>query len=105
MVFQPAYDRGVSESPTIEISQEGLRSILNQIESELQDSEVYRRTMAGLQTMLGEASSTAHILVKAVGREAVRLSFQEVVRQYKVIPVPSGEMNNTRREALDSPQR
>jgi cytoskeleton protein RodZ len=105
MVFQPAYDRGVSESPTIEISQEGLRSILNQIESELQDSEVYRRTMAGLQTMLGEASSTAHILVKAVGREAVRLSFQEFARQYKVVPVTSQEMNTAKQKELEAPQQ
>src|SRR4028118_2429666 len=105
MVSQSPLGNGVIENPTLEISQEGLRSILSQIEAELVDSEVYRRTMAGLQTMLGEASSTAQILVKAVGREAVRLTFQQVVRQYKVIPVPSGEMNNTRREALDSPQR
>ncbi len=105
MVSQSPLGNGVIENPTIEISQEGLRSILSQIEAELVDSEVYRRTMAGLQTMLGEASSTAQILVKAVGREAVRLTFQQVVRQYKVIPVPSGEMNNTRHEGLDSRQR
>ena len=105
MVFQPAYDRGVSENPTIEISQEGLRAILNQIESELQDSEVYRRTMAGLQTMLGEASSTAHLLVKAVGREAVRLSFQEFARQYKVVPVADQEMNIAKQKELDAPQQ
>ncbi len=104
MVMQPMYGNGVIESPTIEISQEGLRSILNQIESELLDSEVYRRTMAGLQTMLGEASNTAQILVKAVGREAVRLTFQQVVRQYKVIPVTAEETHKARREELDSPQ-
>ena len=73
MVFQPAYTNGVSDA-TIEMSQDGLRSILNQIEAELLNSEVYRRTMAGLQTMLGEATNTAQLLVKAVGREAVRLT-------------------------------
>src|SRR4028118_1212922 len=105
MVFQPAYDKGVSEDSTIEVSQEGLRSILNQIESELLDSEVYRRTMAGLQTMLGEASGTAHILVKAVGREAVRLTFQEFARQYKVVPVTSQEMNTAKQKELEAPQQ
>lgn len=105
MVFQPAYSNGVSEGPIIEMSQDGLRSILNQIESELLDSEVYRRTMAGLQTMLGEASNTAQILVKAVGREAVRLSFQEFARQYKVVPVAPEETATSRHKELDSPQK
>lgn len=89
MVMQPTYSSGIMDNQTIEISQESLRSILNQIEADLIESEVYRRTMAGLQTMLGEASSTAQILIKAVGREAVRLTFQEIARQYKVVPVPS----------------
>lgn len=93
MVMQPTFGNSVVENQTIEISQESLRTILNQIEAELVDSEVYRRTMAGLQTMLGEASSTAQILVKAVGREAVRLTFQQVARQYKVVPVPSEQTN------------
>ena len=104
MVFQPTYSHGINESPTIEMSQDGLRSILNQIESELLDSEVYRRTMAGLQTMLGEASNTAQILVKAVGREAVRLTFQEFVRQYKVVPVAE-ETHKSRQKELDSSQK
>ncbi len=103
MVMQPTYGTGVAESQTIEITQEGLRSILNQIEAELMDSEVYRRTMAGLQTMLGEASGTAQILVKAVGREAVRLSFQEFARQYNVVPV-SEETIKTRQQQPNSPQ-
>lgn len=110
MVMQPTYGNGFIDSSTIELSQEGLRSILNQIEAELIDSEVYRRTMAGLQTMLGEASSNAHILVKAVGREAVRLTFQEFARQYKVVPVTpvaSDGMNQpteTEEEELEIPQ-
>jgi len=102
MVFQPAYNNSVDA--TIEMSQDGLRSILNQIESELLDSEVYRRTMAGLQTMLGEATNTAQILVKAVGREAVRLTFQEFARQYKVVPVPA-EKTNTVPKEFNSPQK
>lgn len=98
MVMQPTHGNGVIESPTIEISHEGLRLILNQIEAELLNSEVYRRTMAGLQTMLGEASSTAQILVKAVGREAVRLTFQELKRQHKIIPVSSEKTDLARQE-------
>lgn len=98
MVMQATYGNGVIEHPTIEISQEGLRSILAQIEAELVDSEVYRRSMAGLQTMLGEASSTAQILVKAVGREAVRLTFQQLVRQYNIVPASSERTKEVRQE-------
>lgn len=98
MVMQATYGNGVIDNPTIEISQEGLRSILSQIEAELVDSEVYRRSMAGLQTMLGEASSTAQILVKAVGREAVRLTFQQLVRQYNIVPATSERTKDVRQE-------
>jgi cytoskeleton protein RodZ len=105
MVMQATYGNGVIENPTIEISQDGLRSILAQIEAELVDSEVYRRTMAGLQTMLGEASSTAQILVKAVGREAVRLTFQQLVRQYNIVPVSSETTKEVRQEQSNFSQR
>ncbi len=98
MVMQPTYGYGFDDSPTIEISQEGLRSILNQIEAELTDSEVFRRTMAGLQTMMGEAFNTAQILVKAVGREAIRLTFQEFTRQYKIVPVTAPRNNHSNEE-------
>jgi hypothetical protein len=105
MVFQTTPSNGVIDNATIEISHEGLRSILTQIEAELLESEVYRRTMAGLQTMLGEGSSTAQILVKAVGREAVRLTFQQFTKQYKVVPVTSPETNPIQQEYFDSFQR
>lgn len=101
MVFQPVIGKNVTEVPTIEVTHEGLRSLLNQIEAELLDSEVYRRTMAGLQTMLGEGTHTAQILVKAVGREAVRLTFQEFARQYKIVPIPSEKINQVSHQELD----
>ncbi len=104
MVMQPSYGSGAIESTTIEMSHEGLRSLLNQIETELLDSEVYRRTMAGLQTMLGEASNTAQILVKAVGREAIRLTFQQMVRQYNVVPANPDKMNQAKSKESNSPQ-
>jgi cytoskeleton protein RodZ len=102
MVFQPTPGNGVIDNPTIEISHEGLRSLLNQIEAELIESEVYRRTMAGLQTMLGEASSTAQILVKAVGREAVRLTFQQFSKQYKIVPIESEDTNPAKQDQFNS---
>jgi cytoskeleton protein RodZ len=103
MVFHPVIGNNVAEVPTIEVTHEGLRSLLNQIEAELLDSEVYRRTMAGLQTMLGEGTHTAQILVKAVGREAVRLTFQEFARQYKLVPIPSDKTHQVQRPESVSP--
>lgn len=105
MVMQPTSYSGIMDNQTIEISQESLRSVLHQIEANLMDSEVYRRTMAGLQTMLGEASSTAQILIKAVGREAVRLTFQEIARQYKVVPVPTEKNHPTNPSEYEFSQR
>ena len=104
MVMQPMYSNPVLPSSPLEVSQEGLRSLLEQIETELINSEVYRRTTAGLQTMLGEASGAAQILVKAVGREAVRLTFQQFAKQYNIIPIASEEKSQASSEPSDSPQ-
>ncbi|NER50891.1 MAG: hypothetical protein F6J92_30320 [Symploca sp. SIO1A3] len=104
MVMQPTYGNTAIQYPVIEGSQEGLRSLLEQIEAELLDSEVYRRTKAGLETMLGEAASAAQMLVKAVGREAVRLTFQQIVEQYNIVPVASEEKNQASSEYADAPQ-
>jgi hypothetical protein len=104
MALQPAYGIGITESPTIEISQEVLRSILSRIEAELYSSEVYNRSLAGLQTILGEAAGNAQIMVKAVGREAIRLAFQQFAKTYKVVPVASTEISNNQQEQqLSSP--
>ncbi|MGB7444192.1 MAG: helix-turn-helix domain-containing protein [Coleofasciculaceae cyanobacterium] len=107
MVFQPADGNSFIDNSTIEISHEGLRSLLRQIEAELINSEVYRRTMAGLETILGEASQTGQILVKAVGKEAIKLTFQNFIRQYNIVPVTAegkNTKNETNKEKVDSSQ-
>ncbi len=87
MGIKPTFGYGSSDTSNIEFSQEKWRSILSDIEAELVDSEVYRRTIAGLQTMLGEESNIAQLLVKAVGQEAVRLTFNQFANNNKIIPV------------------
>ncbi|NET61765.1 MAG: hypothetical protein F6K47_38280 [Symploca sp. SIO2E6] len=104
MVMQPMSSNAALPNPAIEVSQEGLRSLLEQIEVELLNSEVYHRTKAGLETMLGEAASAAQILVKAVGREAVRLTFQQLARQYNIVPVASEDKGQANSDLSDSPQ-
>ncbi len=85
----PIYYLGVAESPTIEIPQAELSALLSQIEAELHSSKVYRSALASLQ-LLGETSPTATALVKAVGREAIRLVFLKLARRHDKVPVQTG---------------
>lgn len=104
MLSQSIYGFPVADSTTIEISKETLRSLLGQIESELHASEVYQRTLAGLQTLLGEAAESAQLLIKAVGREAIRLALGQFVKNYNVFAAVTSEETATDNvEVLDDP--
>lgn len=83
MALSPEAYFGVTDSPTIEISQENFRSVVGQIENELLCTDTYSHALATLQTMLGEAASAAEILIRAVSREAVKLAFQRFPKQNK----------------------
>jgi len=98
------YGNPALPSPTVEVFQEELRSLLEQVEAELVNSEVYRRTMAGFETMLGEAASAAQILVKAVGREAVRLTIEQLVEHHNIVPVACEDENDASCESSDFPE-
>lgn len=101
MGIKPTSGYGYSNTSTIEDSQERWQSILSDIEAELVDSEVYRRTMAGLQTMLGDESNTAQLLVNAVGQEAVRLSFHQFAKNNKIMPLSTTERDIGKEEELE----
>jgi cytoskeleton protein RodZ len=83
MALKPDAYLGVTDNPTIEISQDSFRSVIGQIENELLCSDTYSHALATLQTMLGEAASAAEILIRAVSREAVKLTFQRFPKQNK----------------------
>jgi cytoskeleton protein RodZ len=83
----PIYCLEGTGNPRVAISQEGLRSIFAQIEADLHRSEAYRRALAGLQKASEDAAEGMQSLVKAVGREAIRLALRQVVRQYQT-PTP-----------------
>lgn len=76
MALTPAAYPSVADPTTIEMSQEALRSILGQIETELYRSDIYQRAVASLQTLLGEAAQGTQILVQAVAREAIGLTLK-----------------------------
>ena len=105
MTMTPVYLFTIPGNPSIKISQDELRSLLGEIEAELHSSKVYLRAMATLQKLLGASGEPVKILLKAVGREAISLAFQQFAQQEKateghsVSPSPSVEA----KIATDSP--
>lgn len=69
----------------ISISPEGLRSLFFQTEAELHRSEAYRRAMNGLQKS-ADAAEGFQAMIKAVGREAIRLALRQLVKQSHTAP-------------------
>ncbi|NJM19197.1 MAG: hypothetical protein HC836_06905 [Richelia sp. RM2_1_2] len=78
MVMSSMYSLSVPGQPAIEISQDELRSLLSEIETELHKSKVYRRALATVQKLLGPSSEQAKLLFKAVGREAIGVAFRQL---------------------------
>ncbi|HIK04427.1 MAG TPA: helix-turn-helix domain-containing protein [Trichormus sp. M33_DOE_039] len=66
----------------ITLSQDELRSLLGQIEIKLHRSQVYRRIVDRLETLLGDSGEQAKVLCKALGREAIGLAFQQFAQEY-----------------------
>jgi hypothetical protein len=78
MVMTSMYSLSVPGQPSIEISQDELRSLLGEIETELHNSKVYRRAIATVQKLLGPSSEQAKLLFKAIGREAIGVAFRQL---------------------------
>ena len=104
MVLKPLPVSGQVEPPIAEISQEALRSILFQIEAELQQSEVYKRTLETLQQSVGSEEGGAQFLIRALSREAIRLAFKQLALQSKPHSVENqGEGESNTGRTLSSP--
>ena len=93
MTVKSASSLSVVGSATLGLSPEGLRSLLSQIEAQLYHSEVYRRSVNSLESMLGETEESTQMLVKAVGREAIRLALQQFVTQYQAAALIAEPVN------------
>lgn len=91
MELKSAASLSVENQSSLEVSREGLRSLLTKIETELLNSEVYSSVLSSLQAMLGEAAAGAELLLKAVSREAIRLTFQGFTSDFT--PSPDQPMN------------
>ncbi|MEA5625944.1 helix-turn-helix domain-containing protein [Nostoc sp. UHCC 0251] len=81
MVTTPVYYLQILDNLNIEIPQDELRSLLGEIEVQLHRSRVYRRALAIVQKLIGEKTDQAQDLLKAVGREAIGLAFQQFAQQ------------------------
>lgn len=96
MELNPVTGFGVVGPTTTNVSPESLRSLVREIETELYYSEVYNIARQSLEKMLGQAASTAEIIIKAVGREAIQLALKQIARQEAtIIPIiePSANIN------------
>ena len=87
------YTLTLSGNSTIEISQDELRSILGEIETELHRSKVYRCALANTQKLLGSSAEQAKVLFKAVGREAIGLAFRQFIQQHQKVVTIKQETN------------
>ncbi|WP_026731001.1 helix-turn-helix domain-containing protein [Fischerella sp. PCC 9605] len=85
MATTPMYFLQILGNPTIEISQDDLRSLLGEIEAELHCSQVYRHALASVQQLFGDSAEQGKMLLKAVGREAIGLAFRQLVQQYQKV--------------------
>ncbi|BAZ66440.1 MAG: helix-turn-helix domain-containing protein [Pelatocladus maniniholoensis HA4357-MV3] len=107
MVTTPVYFSQILENPTIEISQDELRSLLGEIEAELHNSLVYRRALATIQKLLGDSADEGKILIKAVAREAIDLAFQQLVQKYQRVEksLEKSTNNQPQAESIDFTQK
>ncbi|MBP0017909.1 MAG: helix-turn-helix domain-containing protein [Cyanobacteria bacterium SBLK] len=62
------------------------QSVFSQIEANLEQSEIYQRVMAGLEHLAGDTLDTTRSLLQSFGREAIRVTFQQIAQHYHVAP-------------------
>lgn len=80
MVQELTYYLSVS-GEAAEVSSEGLRTILGQVEADLYRSATYGQVVSSLQGLPTEVSRQVQRMVQAVGREAIRLAFRRLVKK------------------------
>ncbi len=86
---------------SIEISQDEVRALLSDIETQLHQSKVYRRALGALQKLLG-SSEQADVLFKLVGREAIGLAFRQFTQKQEQV-AETQQIDETS-EVLAAPQ-
>jgi cytoskeleton protein RodZ len=85
------------------LPQDELTAILNQIESELYCTKVYRTALGILKQRLGESAEGSSLLLQAVAKKAIWLTLKQWVSPDQDPPEPLNESGFG--EALDFPSR
>ncbi len=73
-----------------EMSLNGLRAILGQVETELYQSEIYGQMLSSIKALPEDLTRQVQCMVRAVGREAIRLALRKLVRKKPSGLMPSG---------------
>ena len=71
----------------IALSRERIHTLFNQLETELYNSETYQQVLTNLCEQVEESGLQLYqALIQAVGREAIRLTLRQLIRQYRSTP-------------------
>ena len=68
-----------------EVSLNGLRAILGQVEAELYQSEIYGQMLSSLKALPDDLNKQVQCMVRAVSREAIRLALRKMVRKKRSV--------------------
>ena len=85
------YHYSPQNTAAITMSQGELRDILQCIESEFLESEIYLRTLTGIGNIVGESAASLSSVLKSLGREAIRLTFREFTKHCNIVAVTEEE--------------
>lgn len=88
---------------TVEVSSEGLQSMLGQVETELYHSATYRQVVSNLETLPTEVGNQVQRMVKAIGREAIRLAFRKLVRKKPAVTLQPVTQPNPSQSVMPPP--
>ncbi|MBE9099780.1 helix-turn-helix domain-containing protein [Vacuolonema iberomarrocanum] len=76
------------DNARIAVSREHLHKLFTQIEAELRNSEIYQKALHALGSAPEDVRPPNQSVIKAVGREAIRLALKNLIQQYRVAPNP-----------------
>ncbi|MEO1144689.1 MAG: helix-turn-helix domain-containing protein [Cyanobacteria bacterium J06638_22] len=74
------------DNTRIAISREHLHKLFVQVETELRNSEIYQKALHVLGSSSEDVRPPSQSVIKAVGREAIRLALKSLIQQYRVGP-------------------
>ncbi|MEB3212383.1 MAG: helix-turn-helix domain-containing protein [Leptolyngbyaceae bacterium] len=83
MTQSAAYCLSGAQNSKLIISHDELRSLFAQVESEFCQSDIYQKAFQGLNKRLGSTPKWLRPLIRAIGREAIRLTLRQLVLQYQ----------------------